>query len=76
MNIVVQLDNGKTLALKVESTNTVSDVKYLINEEEEMPVVGRQKLYMEGRLLEDDYLLFACGIRNGSVLSMEIEEKD
>ena len=48
MNIVVQLDNGKTLALKMESTNTVSDVKYLINEEEEMSVVGRQKLYMEG----------------------------
>lgn len=71
MQIVVKTLTGKTLLLDVEETDTVSNVKTLIQKKGNVPS-DQQHLVFDGKQLEDDRTLEYYQIRKESVLHLVI----
>lgn len=51
------------------STNTVAELKELINDKIQIPS-DQQHLILQGKILEDGHMLWECGVGDGSEVNM------
>ena len=66
LNIHIKLPE-KTITLTVNYSDTIENVKAMINDKENIPP-DQQILTFDGRILQDTYTLCDCNIVNGSIL--------
>ena len=72
MQILVQMPEGKTIALDVEGFYTIINVKALIRNKEGIPT-NQQRLIFASNELEDDHLtLMDFNILEGAILKIHL----
>ncbi|GKA19473.1 polyubiqutin 1 [Tanacetum coccineum] len=64
---VVNVSTGKTISLEVESSDTIKDVKVMIQDKEDIPA-DQQTMFLPQNQLEDDSTLADYCIWNGSTI--------
>jgi ubiquitin/uncharacterized ubiquitin-like protein YukD len=74
MKIYIKTSNGKTFTLDVDSSDTIENVKSMIEKKEGIPPDG-QCLCFEGKQLEDAPTLSECNIQYKSTLNLDSEPK-
>ena len=71
MQIVVKTLTGKSIILEVEETNTIRNIKELIQKKGNISV-DQQHLIFDGKQLEDDRMLQYYQIRKDSVIHLVV----
>lgn len=71
MEIHVRTPRGKVIDLFVEPTDTIDDVKRMVQDEEKIPTKDEIRLRFNDKPLDDKPTLEESGIQNGDVLDME-----
>ena len=72
LHILIKLPNGKSIPLKVDSYERISNVKLRIAEEEGIEM-DSQKLYYFFKELRDDKLLVDYKIQNNSIIKLSVK---
>ena len=79
MRIFIRTLAGHTIALKVNPSDTVSELKSKICEQDSSVLQDRAKLLYGGKIIGGRAKLGDCGIRDGSTISVvpkELQERD
>ena len=74
MQIFAKTLTGKTIALEVQASNTIEEVKVKIQNKEQIPC-DQQRLVLSGQLLEDKGILSDYKIQNKSTLHLVIKRR-
>jgi ubiquitin C len=69
MHIFVKTPTGKSTFLQIETSDTVQDIKFKIQNKEGTPL-GQQMLYSSNKLLDDSHTVSRCKIRNYSTIHL------
>ena len=64
---------GKTINIRADPTETVFDVKELLQQKEGIPPDQGRLLFTGSELADDDETLEECGVQNGSVLHLVLK---
>lgn len=76
LNIFIKMANGKVVPLTIENTSTVSQLKDMINDKEDIPT-NRQQLSVGDRKLSSGLAsLEEAGIDNEAVVQLKVREPD
>ncbi|CAF3353390.1 unnamed protein product [Rotaria sp. Silwood2] len=67
--MIVQTLIEEAIALNIIGLNTIANVKAKIQDEEGIPI-DQQRLFFNGRKLEDERLISDCNIQHGSLLNL------
>ena len=71
-SMFVRTHTGKIITLKVKASDTIENIKAMIQDRENIPL-GRQKLTFSGRQLEDGHTLSNYNIERESTLDLKWE---
>ena len=69
MKIYVKPARGKAIPVKVDSNDSIGDIKQKIDEKEGIPT-KKEELLFDGQVLDNDKCLADYGIPNGSTLDL------
>ena len=72
MKIFVQTSSNDTISLEVQPSDTIKDVKAKIQDNESIPI-DQHHLTLNGKQLEEKRKLFDYGIKNESILQLDIQ---
>ena len=72
MKIFVQTSSNDTISLEVQPSDTIKDVKAKIQDNESIPT-DQHHLTLNGKQLEEKRKLFDYGIKNESILQLDIQ---
>ncbi|XP_062516052.1 uncharacterized protein LOC134191452 [Corticium candelabrum] len=75
MHVLIKMPIGRTLALTVERSDTIENVKVKIQNKEGIPL-EQQCLTFDGRELENDQTLRYYNIEKGSTLSLRLRRRE
>ena len=71
MQIYVEIPKSQTRTLEVDPQDTIEQVKREIREKELIPTCT-QRLTFREKQLDDDDILYHCGIQEGSTLYLRV----
>ncbi|KAH8595364.1 hypothetical protein B0O99DRAFT_155247 [Bisporella sp. PMI_857] len=74
LSVTVQTLTGKAILLSPLASNTVKDLKKMIQKQETMHV-HKQKLIYQGRVMEDDELLSYYSLVDGSIINLVLDSR-
>jgi ubiquitin C len=69
MHVFVKAPTGNSIFLEIETSDTVRDIKFMIQNKEGTPP-GQQMLYSNNKLLDDSHTVSRCKIRNYSTIHL------
>ena len=72
LHMFVRTHTGKIITLKVKPSDTIENIKAMIQDRENIPL-GQQKLTFSGRQLEDGHTMSNYNVERGSTLDLKWE---